>query len=377
MTGMAALPAGAPPEVARRLDGAIAADSSICLLSAADNRLAYRGYDVAELARRATYEETAFLLVQGRLPDRAALREFTRQLRAAQRLPREVVTFFRRVPPGSDSMAVLRTAVSGLGLVCRDTPPLAAATALIAQLPPLVAAMHRVGQGERPLAPKRGLGLAAGFLYLMHGREPEPEMVRAFDAALTLRADNEFNPSTFAARVAAATGADVHGCVTAALAALAGPQHGGHSLGAFRLLEEIRTVDRVEAVVAERLAGSGVPAFGHPVYREDPRTPPMREASAAACEVARCGEWFGLARAVEERVRAVTGKFPNVDFYLAPLFKALEIPPELFTPVFAVGRISGWAAHILEQYGQPGLIRPRAAYVGPEHEEFRPLARRR
>jgi citrate synthase len=178
--------------------------------------------------------------------------------------------------------------------------------------------------------------------------------------------------------VAAATKADVHGCVTAALSTLAGPQHGGHSLWAYRLLEEISTPARVEQVVAERLGGAGgVPAFGHPVYREDPRTPPMREAAAAACEVARCGDWFGLARAVEERVRSVTGKYPNVDFYLAPLYHALGIPPELFTPVFAVGRISGWAAHILEQYEQPGLIRPRAAYVGAEREEFRPLARRR
>jgi citrate synthase len=275
-------------------------------------------------------------------------------------------------------MAVLRTAVSALGVQAPETAPPAHATALVAQLPPLVATIHRVRRGERPLAPKRGLGVAAGFLYLLHGREVEPELVRAFDAALTLRADNELNPSTFAARVAAATKADVHGCVTAALSTLAGPQHGGHSLWAYRLLEEIGTPARVEQVVAERLGGAGgVPAFGHPVYREDPRTPPMREAAAAACEVARCGDWFGLARAVEERVRSVTGKYPNVDFYLAPLYHALGIPPELFTPVFAVGRISGWAAHILEQYEQPGLIRPRAAYVGAEREEFRPLARRR
>jgi citrate synthase len=374
---MAAPPAGAPPDVARRLDGAIAADSSICLLSAADNRLAYRGYDVADLARRASYEETAFLLLQGRLPDRPALREFTRQLRTAQRLPREIVALVRRAAPGADPMAVLRTAVSALGVPAREATPFVEATTLVAQLPPLVAAIHRSRLGERPLAPKRGLGIAAGFLYLMHGREAEPELVRAFDAALTLRADNELNPSTFAARVAAATRADVYGCVTAALAALAGPQHGGHSLAAYRLLEEIGSLKRVEQVVAERLAAGGIPAFGHPVYREDPRTPPMREAAAAACEVARCGEWFGLARAVEERVRSVTGKYPNVDFYLAPLFHALRIPPELFTPLFAVGRISGWAAHILEQYEQPGLIRPRAAYVGPDREEFRPLARRR
>jgi citrate synthase len=374
---MAAPSASAPPGVTRRLDGAIAADSSICLLSAADNRLAYRGFDVADLARRGTYEETAFLLLQGRLPDRAALREFTRQLRSAQQLPRDIVTLLRRAAPGGDPMAVLRTAVSALGVPVHEAAPRAQATALVAQLPPLVATIHRVRRGERLLAPKRGLGVAAGFLYLLHGRELEPELVRAFDAALTLRADNELNPSTFAARVAAATKADVHGCVTAALSALAGPQHGGHSLGAYRLLEEIGTPARVEQVIAERLGAGGVPAFGHPVYQEDPRTPPMREAAAAACEVARCGDWFGLARAVEERVRSVTGKYPNVDFYLAPLYHALGIPPELFTPVFAVGRISGWAAHILEQYEQPGLIRPRAAYVGAEREEFRPLARRR
>lgn len=374
---MAAPSAGALPDVARRLDGAIAAESSICLLSASDNRLAYWGYDVADLARRGTYEETAFLLLQGRLPDRAALREFTRQLRGAQRLPGDVVTLVRRIAPGGDPMVVLRTAVSALGVPAHEASPHADATTLVAQLPPLVAAIHRIRRGERPLAPKRGLGVAAGFLYLLHGREAVPELVRAFDAALTLRADNELNPSTFAARVAAATKADVHACVTAALATLAGPQHGGHSLGAYRLLEEIRTPGRVDHVVAERLGAGGVPAFGHPVYREDPRTAPMREAAATACEVARCGDWFGLARAVEERVRSVTGKYPNVDFYLAPLYHALGIPPELFSPVFAVGRISGWAAHILEQYEQPGLIRPRAAYVGAEHEEFRPLARRR
>jgi citrate synthase len=332
---------------------------------------------VADLARRASYEETAFLLLHGRLPDRAALREFTRQLRGAQRLPREIVTLIRRAAPGGDPMAVLRTAVSALGVPASEASPHSDATALVAQMPPLVAAIHRARQGERPLTPQRGLGIAAGFLFILHGREAEPELVRAFDAALTLRADNELNPSTFAARVAAATKADVHGCVTAALAALAGAQHGGHSVAAYRMLEEIGAAGRVEQVVAERLAGGGVPAFGHPVYREDPRTPPMREAAAAACEVARCGEWFGLARAVEERVRSVTGKYPTVDFYLAPLFRALNIPPDLFTPVFAVGRISGWAAHILEQYDVPGVIRPRAQYVGPEREEFRPLARRR
>ena len=371
------LPAGplSPPQ----LDGVVAAQSSICLLSAEDNRLAYRGYDVAELAERATFEETAYLLLAGRLPKRDELAGFVASLRARRKLPRSVLRLLRDAPAGADPMALLRTAVSALGLEpagpddVPGVPPVA--LDLVAQMPTLVAAIHRSRRGEKPVTPRRGLGGAANFLYMLAAQKPDRELARAFDVALSLRADNELNPSTFAARVAAATRADVHGCITAALAALAGPLHGGHALAVYRLLEEIGTADRVAQVVAARLAtGTSFPGFGHPVYRgEDPRTGPMRRAADAA---GGGGAWPELAHAVEARAHAATGKYANVDFYLAPLYRAAGIPAELFTPVFAVARIPGWLAHVLEQQAQEGLIRPRAAYVGPTRQEYVSIRRR-
>lgn len=376
----------ATSETAPQLDGVVAARSSICLLSADDNRLAYRGYDASTLAAESTYEETAFLLLAGHLPDRAELTAFTRAVKAAQRLPRPVARLVAGAPATADPMAVLRTAVSALGLepaggASDITGVPAAAIALVAQLPTLVAALGRGRRGERSVAPRRGLSLAANFLYMLHGTEPHPELAGSFDAALILRADNELNPSTFAARVAAATKADLHGCMTAALAALAGPLHGGHALAVYRLLEEIGTPDRADAVVTARvqaLAGKKFPGFGHPVYRgEDPRTGAMRVAAERACAATGQQRWFELAQAADERARAATGRAPNVDFYLAPLYRAAGVPPELFTPVFAIARISGWLAHVLEQYAEEGLLRPRAAYVGPVRAEYRSLRRRR
>jgi citrate synthase len=365
-----------PPQ----LDGVVAAQSSICLLSADDNRLAYRGYDVVELAERGTFEETAYLLLAGRLPRREEMVRFGASLRARRKLPRAVLRLLRDAPAGTDPMALLRTAVSALGLEpggpddVPGIPP--AALDLVAQMPTLVAAIHRARSGAKPVSPRRGLGAAANFLYMLRGEEPDKDLARAFDVALSLRADNELNPSTFAARVAAATRADVHGCITAALAALAGPLHGGHALAVYRLLEEIGSADRVAPVVDAALGrGKSLPGFGHPVYRgEDPRTAAMRRAAEAAAAGSRA--WLELARAVEEQARAATGKFANVDFYLAPLYHAAGIPPELFTPVFAVARIPGWLAHVLEQQAQEGLIRPRAAYVGPARQEYVSIGRR-
>jgi citrate synthase len=366
-----------PPQ----LDGVVAAQSSICLLSAEDNRLAYRGYDVVELAERGSFEETAYLLLAGRLPNREALVRFTTSLRARRKLPRSVQKLLRDAPSAADPMALLRTAVSALGLEPAgpdDVPGIPpAALDLTAQLPTLVAAIHRTRRGEKPVTPRRGLGAAANFLYMLRGEEPERELARAFDVALSLRADNELNPSTFAARVTAATRADVHGCITAALAALAGPLHGGHALAVYQLLEEIGTADRLAQVVDARIAaGKSFPGFGHPVYRgEDPRTAAMRRVADAA-STGGSRAWLELAQAVETRARAATGKFANVDFFLAPLYRAAGIPPELFTPVFAVARIPGWLAHVLEQQAQEGLIRPRAAYVGPARQEYVSIRRR-
>ena len=216
--------------------------------------------------------------------------------------------------------------------------------------------------------------MAANLLYLLRGEKADRELARSVEVGLSLRADNELNPSTFAARVTAATGADIHGVHRPALAALAGPLHGGHALGVYRLLEEIGSADRIPAVVDGRLATGSNPGFGHPVDRgEDPRTAPMRRAAEAAAGAVADRSWIDLALAVDARVRSATGKYPNADFYLAPLYRAAGIPPELFAAVFAVARIPGWLAHVLEQQTQQGLIRPRAAYVGPRRQEYVPL----
>jgi 2-methylcitrate synthase len=375
-------PVGSAAISTPQLDGVVATQSSICLLSAEDNRLAYRGYDVAELAEKASYEETAYLLLAGELPARDDLDRFVLELRARHKLPRRVLRLLRDTGPGADLMALLRTAVSALGL--EATTPAegisipAPALDLMAQMPALVAAIHRVARGDKPLTPRRSLGLAANLLFLLKGERPVRELARSFEVGLSLRADNELNPSTFAARVAAATKADLHGCITAALAALAGPLHGGHALAVYRLLDEIASEDRVNPVVDARLGmGKAVPGFGHPVYRgEDPRTAAMRRAAETAAVAAGERRWIELAQAVEARVRSASGKHPNVDFYLAPLYRAVGIPPELFSAVFAVARMPGWLAHVIEQQSQEGLIRPRAAYVGPRRQEYLPLRRR-
>jgi citrate synthase len=365
-----------------QLDGIVATQSSICLLSAEDNRLAYRGYDVAELAEKASYEETAYLLLAGRLPKREELASFVQELRTRSKLPRRAQRLLRDGGPGADPMTLLRTVVSALALepalpaTGSDIP--VAALDLMAQMPTLVGALYRSGRGEKPVTPRRSLGIAANLLYLLRGEKADRGLAHSVEVGLSLRADNELNPSTFAARVAAATRADLHGCITAALAALAGPLHGGHALAVYRLLEEIGTPDRVVPVVDARLgSGKAFPGFGHPVYRgEDPRTAPMRRAAEAAADAGADRTWFDLAQALEARVRAATGQYANVDFYLAPLYRAAGIPPELFAAVFAVARIPGWLAHVLEQHGQEGLIRPRAAYVGPMRQEYVPLRRR-
>jgi citrate synthase len=365
-----------------QLDGIVATQSSICLLSADDNRLAYRGYDVAELAENGTYEETAYLLLAGKLPARGELDRLVLELRARQKLPRRVQRLLRELTPAADPMALLRTAVSALALEpttpATDISIPGPALDLMAQMPALVAAIHRLGRGEKPLTPRRSLGVAANLLFLLGGEKPVRELARSVEVGLSLRADNELNPSTFAARVTAATKADLHGCITAALAALAGPLHGGHALAVYRLLDELASADGVTRVVDARLAtGKPFPGFGHPVYRgEDPRTAAMRRAAEAAADAVGDRTWLELAQAVDARVRSATGTYPNVDFYLAPLYRAAGIPPELFPAVFAVARVPGWLAHVQEQQSQQGLIRPRAAYVGPRRQEYVPLRRR-
>jgi citrate synthase len=377
--------AGTTPEPIRGLDNVVALQSSVCRLSAEDGRLSYRGYDVRELGEHSSYEETAFLLIQGHLPGSAEYRSFVSELRAQQKLSAGVLRALKGLPAGADAMGGLRAGLAWLALEHSvKVPPshedaVAQGLRLIAVTPTLVAASHRLRTGQKPILPKKSLSFAANFLAMTTGNQPGAESERAFDTALILRADNELNPSTFAARVTAATGADVFGSVLAALSALAGPRHGWHARNVIAMVEEMGVPERVGDWVKQRIAQKKkIPGFGHVVYHgEDPRTGMLRVLAEAECQ--RSGLWplYRTARELEVTVIRETGQHPIVDFYLAPLYRALGLPTELFTAVFAVSRMCGWVAHILEQYGDERLLRPRAEYIGPVDLEYRPIRKRR
>lgn len=373
------------PEPQRGLDNVIALSSTVCRLSAEDGRLAYRGYDVRTLGDESTWEETACLLVMGSLPTTAELRVFSNNVKSQQKLAPGLLRLLRQLPAAADAMGALRATVASLALEHPvKVPPnrddaLAQAYRLLGVTPTIVAAWHRLRSGQRPVLPRKSLGYAENFLTMLHGAAPPPSAVKALDVALILRADNELNPSTFAARVTAATGADVYGSVLAGLSALAGPRHGWHTRNVMQALEEIGSAEQVAGWVRERMARKGkIPGFGHQVYQgEDPRTGLLRGLAESECQRAGIWELYKTARELELTVHRETGQFPIVDFYLAPLYRAMGFPVDLFTTVFAVSRMSGWVAHILEQYGDDRLLRPRAEYIGPVDLEYRPIRKRR
>lgn len=359
--------------------------SSVCRLSAEDGRLAYRGYDVRELGERSTYEETACLLIRGKLPSAGELRSFSRELATRRKLSPGMVRTLRSLAAAADPMSALRAVLAVLAVEepvpvpPSHEPAMEQGLRLVAVTPTAVAAFHRLRSGQRPLLPRKSRGTAENFLAMLTGADPAESSVRAFDTALILRADNELNPSTFAARVTASTGADVNGAVLAALSALAGPRHGWHTRNVMAALEEIAVPEQVGEWVRARLARQAkLPGFGHVVYRgEDPRTGLLRGLAEAECR--RAGLWplFRTAQELEQVALRETGQHAIVDYYLAPLYRALGIPTDLFTCVFAVSRMCGWVAHVLEQYGDDKLIRPRADYIGPVDLPYQPIRKRR
>jgi citrate synthase len=363
------------------LEGVVAGTSAICLVDGVHGQLLYRGYDAIELSERSTFEEVAFLLWHGDLPARAALERLKADLHAAGTLPPAVLDLLKGLPGTAQPMAVLRTATSALGHVDPDaaanTPDanVRKAVRLTAQVPAVVAAFHRLRSGVAPLAPRAGLGHAANFLYMLHGTPPDPETARALEVVLILHADHEFNASTFAARVTAATLSDLHSAITSAVGTLKGPLHGGANEDVMRLLEGMGTPDRVEPVVLEMLAGKKkVPGFGHRVYRtEDPRARILRPMSERLGERVGDPRWYRLTRRLEEVVTTRRPIHANVDLYSASVYRALGIPIDLYTATFAVSRITGWAAHVLEQYADNRLIRPTSEYRGPRRRAYVPL----
>ena len=360
------------------LEDVVAASSSICYLDGQRGVLAYYGYDIHDLVR-ASFEEVCYLLWHGRLPNRAELGDLQSQLAAARPLPESILRLMKQLP-ASDGMDTLRTVASALGQYDPEANDNGAqansrkAVRLTAQLASIVATYGRMQQGGGPIQPDPALGHAANFLYMLTGQRPSALATHAFDVALVLHADHELNASTFAARVAAATLTDLYSAIVAAIGTLKGPLHGGANADVMRMLIDIgenAPPERVDEAIRGKLARKvKIPGFGHRVYRtEDPRATHLRRMSKELGERAGNTRWFEMSRRIEQLVTSEKKLYPNVDFYSASTYYTLGIPIDLFTPIFAVSRVSGWTAHCLEQYANNRLIRPRTDYIGPPYPQ--------
>ena len=369
----------------RGLEGVVVAQTRISTIDGAAGKLSYRGYDIHDLAERSTFEETAFLLWEGRLPSRAELGRLREALHGERRLPVGVEAILDATPRDASPMAVLRTLVSALALhdpAADDISPAPLrqkAVRLTAQIATMLAGFQRRREGKPRVDPRDDLDHAGNLLYLLTGRVPTPEEARILDVCLVLHADHGFNASTFAARVTVATLSDAYSGVTSALGTLKGPLHGGANQAVMQMLLDIDASGaEPEAAVRERLARrEKISGFGHRVYKtEDPRATHLRRFSRELGEARGDTRWYDMSQRIEALMRDEKGLYSNVDFYSATTYYQLGIPPDLFTPVFAVSRITGWTAHILEQLGDNRLIRPRSEYVGARELEYVPLESR-
>ena len=364
------------------LEDVVAGQSAICYIDGDRGVLSYQGYDIHDLAdadRGVTFEECCYLLWHGRLPQRAELGDLQTQLAAARRLPEPIIRAMKMLP-AVDGMDALRTLTSMLAHYDTDSAAVSAqvnyrkAVRLTGQIGALVATWGRMAGGQGPIEPDPALGHAANFLYMLTGRRPSALESRAFDVSLVLHADHELNASTFAARVSAATLTDMHSAIVGAIGALKGPLHGGANAEVMKMLLEIGQdagPDRAEAAVRGKLARKEkISGFGHRVYHtEDPRATHLRRFSKTLGERAGQPQWFEMSQRIEAVVKAEKKLNANVDFYSASAFYSLGIAIDLYTPIFAVSRISGWTAHVLEQYANNRLIRPRTEYIGPPYPQ--------
>lgn len=364
------------------LEGIVAAASSIS--SIIDGVLTYRGINIDELAEQATFEEVAYLLWHGKLPTQSELDGLIAQLGEYAEVRPEVIDGLRLYPKDSNSMAALRTAVSSLALYDGEANDMSReanvrkAVKLQAQLPTVVAAFARIRQGLEPVAPKKGVGIAYNFLYMLTGKEPAQVAVEAMDKALVLHADHELNASTFASRVTVATLSDIYSGVVSAIGALKGPLHGGANEAVMVMLDEIGSLADVEPYIQDKLNNKQkIMGFGHRVYKDgDPRAKHLQHMSRQLGELNGDMTLYEMSVKIESLVTGQKGLKPNVDFYSASCYTMLGIPRDLFTPIFAISRVSGWTAHVLEQYEDNRLIRPRAEYVGPVGQHYVPISKR-
>lgn len=371
-------------QVVKGLKGVLAADSSICRVDGEAGRLLYRGYNIDDLAEQSSFEEVAYLLLKGELPGREEFRQFQSALAADRRLPEPLLGFLRSLPGNVPPMVALRTTVSMAGIHDPEAEDetaeanLRKAMRLTARFPAIVAAIRRLRDGREPIAPKPELSHAADFMCMLNGRVPTPDEARAMDLILILHAEHGLNASTFAARVISATLTDMYSAITGAVGALKGKLHGGANVEVLKALAEIGSVENVarwvQGVQARKEKFMG---FGHAVYKgEDPRARHLKAMSRRLGKAQGDTRWYDISVEVERQVMEAINRHCNVDFYSASLQHYLGIPGDLFTCVFAVSRIAGWCAHVLEQLADNKIIRPSANYIGPPPRPYVPLSDR-
>jgi len=359
------------------LEGVVATTSAVS--SIINGVLTYKGYDIDDLAEKSTFEEVVYLLWNDKLPNLSELEAFKKELFEEMTVPSEIFEQIKSFPlQGVHPMGVLRSAVSALGLYDSEADEMTEAAnkrkalRLQAKLPTIVAGFSRIRDGKDPVAPRNDLSFAGNFLYMLFDREPNSIEIEAFNKALILHADHELNASTFTARVCVATLSDVYSGITAAISALKGPLHGGANEQVMKMLSGIGSVDQVEPYLEKAFANKEkIMGFGHRVYKNgDPRAKHLKEMSRQLTKISGEPKWYDMSVKMEEIVAKEKGLLPNVDFYSGSMYHSMGISRDIFTPIFAISRVSGWLAHILEQYANNRLIRPRAEYVGPGHRNY-------
>ena len=374
----------ATTEIEKGLEGVVIAKSAITFIDGEKGILRYRGIDINELAAKSNFEEVTYLLWYGSLPTKAQLSEFKKELASHRPLPAEVLKLLRATPKGAIPMEVARTAVSYMATYPRkkgetfDQFNRRKSLQLTAALPTIVSSYERIRKGKTPIRPDPRLGHAANFLYGLWGKKPDEVSRSAFDTLSVLYADHEMNASTFAAIVATSTLADLGGAVTSAIATLAGPLHGGSNQRVMEMLEQIGTIDKVESYIdSELAAGRRIMGFGHRIYKTyDPRARILKNIAERLTEESGNRKWLDIAEEVERFVMDKRKLWPNIEFYAAVVLNALGVPRDVMPAVFACNRVSGWIAHIYEQYADNRLIRPLTEYVGPAQVPYVPIDQR-
>jgi len=372
------------PDYSPGLEGVIAGETSICEIDPDRATLTFRGYDIRDLATKSTYEETAYLVLNGKLPNRNQMGEFDRMMKEDRGVPDAVIDLYRKTPESAHAMDVLRTGVSVLGMFDPEESDnshdanIRKAVSIISKMPTLVALGARLPKGLEPVEPRDDLTIAENFLYMLHGVVQEEPGPHIFDKTLIVYAEHEFNASSFTARTLTSTLSDIHSGVTGAIGALKGPLHGGANAAVMHMLKEIKDKEAVEPWIMQALADKKrIMGFGHRVYKHgDTRAPILRKASQELCESIGFCKWHELSLMVEETVKREKGLLPNVDFYTASIYHLLGLPIPTFTPVFAMARSAGWCAHIIEQLDNNRLIRPRSWYIGNRGLEYVPINER-